>query len=79
MKYCKSCKADNPDDAVFCHMCGDKLYSEKYETFIFVIGLLGMGLVSIGAGLMGYSFWIGLGVLLAGGGMMIWAYYNDKS
>jgi len=26
MKYCKKCKADNPEDARYCHMCGKRFY-----------------------------------------------------
>ena len=43
------------------------------ENAIFILGILGMGMVSVGAGLMGVSFWIGVSVVLMGGGMMIGA------
>lgn len=47
MKHCKLCKADNPDYANYCHMCGNKLSGKnriKIMGAIMAIGffLLGM-------------------------------------
>ena len=39
MKRCSnpSCRADNPSDAIFCHMCGTKLEASKNKTVLVVI------------------------------------------
>lgn len=79
MKYCKNCKADNPEDAYYCHVCGNKFHINNRGTIVFIIGILGIGFVCIGGGLMGYSLWLGLGVIMTGVGLMIWAYHNDES
>lgn len=79
MKYCNNCKADNPEDAQYCHMCGIIFHNKHRNKIVFILGLLGMGIVSVGAGLIGHLFWIGLVFILAGFGLMIWAWINDES
>ena len=59
MKSCANpnCQADNPFDANYCHMCGQKLYENKYKGYIIHYkheilcgtGALGVVLLIIGA------------------------------
>ena len=50
------CQADNPDDANYCHMCGQKLHENNYLAhlrkykgeLLSGIGILGMILLIIG-------------------------------
>lgn len=52
-----NCQADNPNDARYCHMCGQKLHKNKFVAFLKSykgellcgIGLLGMILLILGA------------------------------
>lgn len=37
----KSCKADNPNDARFCHMCGARLQSKKWILLLLLLLTLG--------------------------------------
>lgn len=79
MKTCFFCKSSNPDEAKFCHMCGKKIiWPSLKETIIFGLGLLGIGIISIGLGLMGYSLGIGVLICIVGVWIVMWAYKKDK-
>lgn len=76
---CPACDETNhAPDAKYCHICGARLHKNKVKKWIkgnaiFILGILGMGMVCVGTGLMGVSFGIGVSVVLVGGGMMIGA------
>lgn len=40
MKYCKNCKADNPEDARYCHMCGSKFRNSVYSVAIAILAII---------------------------------------
>ncbi len=47
MKTCPKCKAENPKEAKFCHMCGTPL-RKKVKWWLFIVGiLLTMGVLAI--------------------------------
>lgn len=58
MSNCQNpyCQADNPDDAKYCHMCGQKLYENKYIEYLknnkneilYGMGTLGIVLLILG-------------------------------
>ena len=84
MRTCSKCNAENPDEAHFCHMCGEKLWRNKILEFfkeynVFVRFILGIGLMIIGALLMDVAFWFGISLQLLGVGMMIWTIFNGES
>lgn len=56
MKYCKKCKADNPDDAKYCHMCGKKFQGNLLWLLWVSNSIALFGIVML---LVGY-FWIGI-------------------
>lgn len=57
MKRCSNCNAENPDNAKYCHKCGQKLHKKRLMAnmkntrgeFLCGIGVLGMILVIIGS------------------------------
>lgn len=52
MKNCQNtnCHAENPNDAIYCHMCGQKLQKSKFNGFIhhydrMILGGIGLFLI----------------------------------
>lgn len=85
MKKCsnKNCNAENPDDAKYCHMCGEKIKENKIWGFIkdnneVICSILGIILASAGSFLMRDAFWFGTSMVLIGFGMMVWVLIQDN-
>lgn len=63
MKYCSYCKADNPADAVYCHMCGKRIKKKNNISALLYISIFVM-LVGLGMFIAGHA-WIGVFSFLA--------------
>lgn len=48
MKRCPKCKADNPDDAKFCHMCGCELKNKSNTLVKVLVGFVVIALIAGG-------------------------------
>lgn len=65
MKHCSnsSCRADNPDDAIFCHMCGKRIKKKNNLSFWLYVSVL-VELFSIAMFVCGYT-WVGIVSIVA--------------
>lgn len=63
MKSCANpnCQADNPFDANYCHMCGQKLHEKKFKEYILhykqeiLCGIGGLGIILMILGIFGVA------------------------
>lgn len=63
MKNCANpnCQADNPFDANYCHMCGQKLHEKKFKEYILhykqeiLCGIGGLGIILMILGIFGVA------------------------
>lgn len=78
MKMCAKCKAENPYNAIYCHLCGYKLHKNKFKNFMrsewppIILGVFGMCLAGLAGMLLEFfNTNMEIPVLIAGGFLIV--------